>query len=127
MTEFKRISTILIWSEDFRKLADWYRDVLGLKVVEELDHPQDTGVLFEFPSGGPWLWIGQHSQVTGINPYTHRHMFNISVDSVSETFEYLKSKNVKILAEPFKAPTFDKYFCTFYDLDDNLIQIIGDK
>lgn len=124
---FQKISTILIWSEDFRKLADWYKDVLKLKVVEELDHPQDTGVLFEFPSGGSWLWIGQHSQVTGINSDPHRHMFNISVDSVSETFKYLKSKNVKILAEPFKAPTFDKYFCTFYDLDGNLVQIIGDK
>ena len=33
----------------------------------------------------------------------------------------------KILATPFKAPTFDKYFATFYDLDENLIQVIGDK
>lgn len=125
MDNFKNISTILIWSQDFRKLSDWYKDVFGLEVVEELNHPQDTGVLFKFSEGGPWLWIGQHSEVKGKNPDPARHMFNISVDSVGKTHDYLKSKDVKILAEPFKAPTFDKYFCTFYDPDGNLIQVIG--
>jgi catechol 2,3-dioxygenase-like lactoylglutathione lyase family enzyme len=127
MVSFKQISTVLIWSQDFRNLADWYRNIFDLQVVEELDHPQDTGVLLKFPEGGPWLWIGQHSKVIGKNPDPHRHMFNISVDSTGKTCDYLKSKGVKILAEPFKAPTFDKYFCTFYDPDGNLVQVIGDK
>lgn len=30
---FKRISVVLIWSEDFRKLADWYSKKLGLTPV----------------------------------------------------------------------------------------------
>jgi hypothetical protein len=124
---FKKISTILIWSEDFRKLADWYQSIFDLKVVEELNHPQDTGVLFEFAEGGSWLWIGQHSEVMGTNRDPHRHMFNISVDSVNEVYEYLLTKNVKFLATPFKAPTFDAYFATLYDLDGNLVQLIGNK
>lgn len=124
---FKKISTVLIWSDDFRKLADWYRKVLGLKIAEEISHPQDTGILLEFPDGGTWIWIGRHSKVKGKNKDIHRHMINIDVDSVDKTYAFLKTKKVKILAAPFKAPTFDKYFVTFYDPDDNLLQVIGPK
>jgi len=121
----KDISAILIWSEDYRKLANWYQEKLGLTVLEELNHPDDTGVGFQV--GNVYLWIGQHSQVKGKNKDMHRHMFNFVVDSVSETYEKLEKKGVKFLAKPFKAPTFDKYFATFYDLDDNLAQLIGNK
>jgi len=122
---FKNISTILIWSENYRALADWYRENLDLKTVEEIHHPDDTGVLLSV--GKVWLWIGQHSKVYGKNKDIHRHMINIDVDSVSEAYKYLKAKRVRFLAKPFKAPTFDKYFATFYDLDDNLVQVIGGK
>lgn len=125
--QFQKISTILIWSADFRRLADWYQRIFQLKVVEELSHPQDTGVLFSFPSGDTWLWIGQHSGVEGNNSDPHRHMFNINVESVSQAHQYLLEQGVRVLAPPFKAPTFDKYFVTFYDLDGNLIQLIGGK
>src|SRR5437868_3132261 len=110
---FKTISGVLIWSEDFRKLSEWYKEVLKLEVINELHHPQDTGVLFRV--GNVNLWIGQHSQVHGKNKDIHRHMFNLTVDSVTTSYERLKSKGVIFLAEPFKAPTFDKYFATFYD------------
>lgn len=127
MVTFEKISTILIWSDNFRRLSDWYKNIFGFRVVEELDHPQDTGVLFEIQPGGTWLWIGQHSEVHGKNPDPHRHMFNLNVSSVGQAYEELKAKGVEFLAVPFKAPTMDKYFATFYDLDGNLIQIIGGK
>jgi len=119
------ISAVLIWSEDYKKLATWYVEKLGLTVLEELTHPEDTGVGFQV--GNAYLWIGQHSKVKGKNKDMHRHMFNFVVDSVSASHEELKSKGVKFLAPPFKAPTFDKYFATFYDPDSNLVQLIGDK
>ena len=125
--QFKKLSTILIWSQDFQKLADWYQDIFGFKVVEELDHPKDTGVLFEISPGSPWLWIGQHSKVRAQNPDPNRHMINFDVDSVQKAFEYLKEKGVKVVAKPFKAPTFDKYFATFKDPEANTFQIIGNK
>jgi len=127
MSHFQNISCILIWSQDFRKLADWYQEKFGFKVAEELDHPQDTGVLFELPAGGPWIWIGQHSKVRGKSPDPHRHMINIEVDSVEQTYQDLKAKGVTFFAKPFKAPTFDKYFATLEDLDGNFIQIVGAK
>lgn len=52
-------------------------------------------------------------------------MFNLEVESVTETYKKLTDRGVRFLAKPFKAPTFDKYFATFYDLDGNLVQLIG--
>ncbi len=121
----KNISAIHIWSDNYRALADWYIEKLDLKVLEELNHPDDTGIGFQV--GDVYLWIGQHSEVKGKNKDIHRHMFNFVVDSVTETYEKLEKRGVKFLAKPFKAPTFDKYFATFYDLDNNLVQFIGDK
>lgn len=124
---FHKISTILIWSEHYKQLADWYEKTFDLTVAETITHPKDTGVLFEFPDGGPWLWIGQHSEVKGKNLDPNRIMFNITVDSVQKSYEELLSKGVKFFATPFKAPTFDKYFATLYDLDGNFVQLIGPK
>lgn len=124
---FKSISTVLIWTDNYRTLADWYKDTFQLAVVEELDHPEDTGVLLAFPDGSVTLWIGQHSEVHGHNSDASRHMFNITVDSVSAAYTKLHKKNITIIAKPFKAPTFDKYFATFADPDGNFIQIIGYK
>lgn len=121
----KDISAVLIWSQDFRKLANWYKEKLGLKVLEEINHPDDTGV--GFMVGKMYFWIGQHSKVKGKNKDMHRHMLNFVVDSVSKSYKELEKRGVKFFAKPFKAPTFDKYFTTFYDLDNNLVQLIGGK
>lgn len=121
----KNISAILIWSEDYRKLADWYIEKLDLKTLEELNHPDDTGVGFQV--GNVYLWIGQHSKVKGKNKDSHRHMFNFVVPSVGKAYKELEGRGVKFLAKPFKAPTFNKYFATFYDHDNNLVQLIGNK
>jgi predicted enzyme related to lactoylglutathione lyase len=124
---FQKISTVLIWSSDFRKLAEWYQKTFDLKVVEEIGHPQDTGILFGFPDGMPWIWIGQHSEISGMNKDPLRNMFNINVTSVTAAFEHLKKSGATIIAEPFKAPTFDKWFVTAADPEGNVFQVIGPK
>jgi hypothetical protein len=121
----KDISAVLIWSDDYKKLANWYSEKLGLAVLEELKHPDDTGIGFQV--GGVYLWIGKHSEVAGKNKDPYRHMINLTVDSVEKEYQGLKDKGVDFIAAPFKAPTFDKYFATFYDLDGNVAQLIGDK
>lgn len=124
---FQKISTILIWSEDYKKLGKWYQEVLEFKPFEEINHPQDTGVMFELPQGGSWLWIGKHSEIKGQNKDALRIMLNINVDSVEKAYQHLLKNNVKIIAKPFKAFTFDKYFVTFSDPDGNTLQLIGPK
>jgi uncharacterized glyoxalase superfamily protein PhnB len=122
---YKSISALLIWSEDYHKLASWYQEKFGFQTIEELDHPQDTGIALRV--GTSYLWIGKHSEVRGKNKDPFRIMFNISVDSVEQAYNELSAKEVKFLAKPFKAPTFDKYFATFEDLDGNIGQLIGPK
>lgn len=122
---FQKISTILIWSENYATLAAWYKDVFNLKELEQINHPNDTGILYEFPEGQPWLWVGQHDQVKGKNKDPLRIMFNINVDSVTQAYVYLKEKGATVIAEPFKAPTMEKWFATFSDPDGNTVQIIG--
>lgn len=122
---FKNISDIIIWSGNYKKLVKWYKEKLDLVQIGEVNHPQDMCIGFKI--GNVELWIGHHSKVKGKNKDKYRIMFNLVVDSVSETYALLKKRGVKFLAEPFKAPTFDKYFATFYDLDNNLVQLIGNK
>jgi predicted enzyme related to lactoylglutathione lyase len=122
---FRTVTAILIWSENYKRLANWYIDKLELQKIEEINHPNDTGIGLAL--GKMYLWVGKHNKVKGKNKDMHRIMFNIEVDSVQKTYEYLKKKGVKFLAKPFKAPTFDKYFATFYDCDDNIMQLIGGK
>ena len=98
---------------------------MGLEIKKELDHPDDTGVLFQI--GDTQLWIGQHSEVKGKNQDRARHMFNFDVDSVERIYEELKSRGVEFIATPFKAPTMDYYFATFLDLDQNMVQLFGAK
>jgi len=99
--------------------------MLGAGVIEEINHPDDTGVGLSI--GESYLWVGKHPKVKGKNKDPYRIMFNISVDSVTDSYKELKEKGVKFIAKPFKAPTFDSYFATFTDLDGNIIQFIGEK
>lgn len=124
---YKSLSTVLIWSADYKKLANWYKDVLGLKVTGSINHPQDTGILFGFEDGETDLWIGQHDRVKGKNKDFYRIMINIKVDSVSKVYKELLKKRIKFEAKPFKAPTLPYYFATFYDPENNILQLIGGK
>ena len=123
--KFHRISTIIIWSENYLPLAMWYKNTFELSIVEELNHEKDTGILFSFPDGNPWLWVGQHSKIKGKNGDPLRLMFNINVDSVSEAHTYLLNHGAMCVAKPFKAPTMEKYFATYSDPDGNTFQTIG--
>jgi len=116
------IDCVLIWTENPDSLAKFYKDVLGLKVAQKLDHPEDTGILFELPSG-PQLWVGKHSEVKGKNQDPARHMINFLVDSVDKTYKELKEKGVKFIVDPFAGPTGNGYFATFEDPEGNILQL----
>lgn len=122
---FKNISDVIIWSEHYKELAKWYQEKLNLQKIGEVDHPLDKCIGFRI--GSVELWVGFHDRVKGKNKDKYRIMHNMEVDSVSESYEYLLKKGVKFIAKPFKAPTFDKYFATFEDLDGNILQLIGGK
>lgn len=94
-------------------------------MVEEINHPNDTGVGLSI--GNSYLWVGKHSEVKGESKDPYRIMLNISVDSVEQAYKELGAKGVEFIAEPFKAFTFDDWFATFKDLDGNILQFIGPR
>lgn len=124
---YKSLSTVLIWSSNYKKLATWYEDVLGLKVTWRSNHPQDTGILFGFDGETTDLWIGQHDRVRGKNKDVYRIMINLKVDSVTKHYKELVKKGVRFEAKPFKAPTLPYWFATFYDPENNILQLVGGK
>ena len=100
----KSIGWLTIWSEDYKKLANWYRDTLELKVASELNLPNDTGVIFEFPNGTN-LWIGYHDKVRGKSKDPYRSFVSFNVDSVTELYEKLSPKGVEFIRKPSISPT----------------------
>ncbi len=66
--------SVLIWSEDVKRLVPFYRDVLGLK-------PQMESEGFTvFLLNGTGLAIGTHSEVQGRSLDPNRMMVKLRVD-----------------------------------------------
>ena len=52
---------VIIWSEDYQKLAKWYEETLGFKVKSKQNIPGDVYVAFEL--GKNYFSIGEHSWI----------------------------------------------------------------
>ncbi len=115
-----------IWSENYKELAKWYTDILGIEEDLSANMDNDSFVAFQF--GECWFWVGQHSEVKGKSKDPYRIMPEFYVESVLETYEELKQKGVKIIAAPFADPTdFEKFCMTIQDPEDNILQFYGKK
>ena len=115
-----------IWSSDYKKLARWYTDILGVKEDMSSELPNDSFVAFMF--GECCFWIGQHDKVAGKNKDPYRIMIEWYVQSVTETYRELKEKGVTILAEPFAEPMDSGNWCmTIQDPENNILQFYGKK
>lgn len=114
---------VIIYSGDYKKLADWYENTLGFKVIQRLELPDDTFVAFEM--GSNYFSVGQHSEVSGVNPDSCRIMVNFNVPSVSQAYDEIKEKDVNFVAKPFLAPTKDCWCMTIKDPENNIIQFFG--
>lgn len=115
-----------VWSEDYKRLAKWYQDVLGFRVKESAELPNDSYIAFDF-GGENWFWVGKHSKVKGKAKDPYRIMIEFYVESVMNTFNELRDK-VNIIAEPFAEPTGTGNWCmTIADLEGNILQFYGKK
>ncbi len=118
-----------IFSENPDELIKFYRDVLGFKVLNKLEYPQDYGYAIEVAPGYE-LWLAKHSEVTGYNKEPVRHMLNIYVDSVHAMYDTIKNRtDIKFLQIPRPMsdfiPTETRYVLTILDPDGNCLQFMG--
>ena len=114
----KKFAGASIWSEDLHNLLPFYRDVLGLKVMQE---SEGFVVLGEEPDSAT-LGLGTHSEVHGRNTDPARHMVGLESDDLTADWKRLKEAGVEFIEEPTEYGS-DMSIATLKDPEGNLVQI----
>ena len=110
------IHSVIIWSEDVKRLVPFYRDVLGLKPAMEAE----GFAMFEASTGAP-LAIGTHSEVQGRSGDPNRVMVDFGVDDCQAEYARLSKQGVEFTRTPSKDG--DLIIATFLDPDGNMLQL----
>ncbi len=111
-------NSILIGSEDPKRLADYYTRLFGAPTMSDGDY---TGWLIGFG----FVTVGPHSEVHGKNVAPGRLIWNIETTDVAGEFERLKAAGAIIVREPYEfegAP--GSSIATLADPDDNYFQLV---
>jgi predicted enzyme related to lactoylglutathione lyase len=111
------LNSILIGSEDPKRLTDYYTRLFGKPGFDEGGY---TG----WQIGSGFLTVGPHDQVKGQNMHPGRVIWNIETSDVKGEFERFKGAGATVVAEPYQpgeAP--EMWIATFADPDDNYFQL----
>ena len=113
------LNSILIGSEDPRRLADYYTKLFG-----EPGWDSDGYVGWQIGSG--WITVGPHDQVSGKNAQPGRLLWNIETPDVSAEFTRMKAAGATVVAEPYQmGEETDGWIATLSDPDDNYFQLMS--
>jgi predicted enzyme related to lactoylglutathione lyase len=113
------LNSILIGSEDPKRLADFYTKLFGKPSWDEGGY---TG--WQLGSGA--VTVGLHDQVKGRNAQPGRVIWNIESADVKADFERFKAAGAKVIREPYgmdEGP--EGLIATFADPDDNYFQLMS--
>ena len=117
--------SICVWSENPKKLAKFYSEVLELPFDKELTYENDRGIQYKI--GDFYFFVGYHDKITGNAKDPYRIMIGFDVNSVSETYEELTKKGVQFIQKPITSPSGTFYVATALDPEGNIIQFYSDK
>jgi predicted enzyme related to lactoylglutathione lyase len=112
-------NSILIGSEDPKRLVDYYTKVLGEPGFAD---GQYTGWMI----GSGFVTVGPHSEVKGKNAQPGRIIWNIESSDVQGDFERFKAAGATVITAPYEmegAP--GSSIATFADPDDNYFQLLS--
>lgn len=114
------MSSVMLGSEDSKKLRDFYEGVLGKPGWEN----GESG-WYGWDTGGMWLVVGPHSEVKGRNESPGRIMFCFETDDVEGEFERIKGSGAEVVQEPYKPGEADEgTMATFADPEGNYFQLM---
>ena len=88
------LNSIMIGSEDPKRLADYYAKLFGAPGMED-------GGYSGWEIGNGWITVGPHDQVKGSNPEPGRVMWNIESGDVPADFERLKAAGATTVQAPY--------------------------
>ena len=119
------IDSILLFSQSAKKLANFYKTKVGLKVTMEAVMGEHEEEMYEFAikKGAPGLYIIDHSEVKGKAKDPKRFMFNLEVDNIEKEVARLKKAGVKVIADIYHVENYG-HVSTFEDLDGNYFQFV---
>ena len=113
------LNSILIGSEDPKRLADFYTKLFGKPVWDEGGY---TG----WQLGSGFVTVGPHDQVKGRNAQPGRLIWNIESADVKAEFERLKAAGATVIREPYGPDQEPEgLIATFADPDDNYFQLMS--
>ena len=111
-------NSILLSTEDLKKLSDFYRKVF------EKDPDMEEDKYAGFLVGSAFFSIGEHDKVSGKNSNPDRILFNFETKDVKGEFERVKGLGAEVIREPYKMGEEDFWIATFADPDGNYFQLI---
>ena len=114
------LNSILIGSEDPKRLANYYTKLFG-------DPGWDDGGYTGWQIGSGWMTVGPHDQVHGSNAEPGRVIWNIETPDVKAEFDRFVAAGATVVAEPYTAGDQDMEgtICTFADPDGNYFQLMS--
>ena len=120
----RAIESIILFSENAKKLAKFYREAVGLKQTLEAELGENNEELFGFEIGkGPGLSIMDHSKVKGTNKNPERVIFNLEVDDIKKEVKRLTVAKAKKVQDIYHVEGYG-YITTFADVDGNYFQLV---
>ncbi len=123
----KRIESISLFTENAKRLADFYINKVGLKMTMEGEMGEKDEKLYGFEFGKDTsLYIMTHSKVKGENKYPERYLINFEVDDIDKEIGKLKKAGVKVIADLYHLESYG-YIATFEDADGNYFQLVQIK
>lgn len=120
----KSLDGVLLSSEDSTKLADFYKEKVGLKCTMEFEMGENGEKGFVFDDVK--LYINQHSEVHGKSKEPERYMLNFEVEDIETATEKLDKEDVKKIKDTYHVEGYG-LIATYEDPDGNYFQVVQIK
>lgn len=117
------VESILIGTQNPKKLADFYKNKVGLKLTLEAEMGDDKEGLFGFEMKGCTIYIMHHGKVKGKSKGPDRIIFNLEVDDIKKHVKQLDKARVKKIKDIYHVEDYG-YVATFEDIDGNYFQLV---
>ena len=118
----KGIESITLYSESAKKLADFYKEKVGLNVSLEAEMGEDQEV-YGFTLGEMTLMIVDGEKIEGKTKEPERFIFNFEVDDIEKEAKKLVGAGVKKIEDTHHIESYG-YVTTFEDSDGNYFQLV---
>ena len=119
----RALEAVILSSENAAKLAEFYREKVGLGQSQEMKIGDKGEKGYDFNLKGANLYILDHSEIKGKNSQPSRAMFNLEVDDIEKEAERIKKAGVKVVQDIYHVESYG-LIATFEDIDGNYFQLV---